>query len=441
MDLEVGTTCNNECRFCSAAGTPGRFDLSFEKIAESLRERPDRNDSFLIITGGEPTIRPDLMEIISTASSSGFTEILLQTNGRRLRDPDYAGGLARAAGLRLLISIHGHTPEIHDESTKVPGSFRETLEGISNALRLGIDVSTLTVITRSNFSSLPDMTLFLMKMGIKTINFAFPMICGRTEANFKEVVPSYSESAPFVHRAFALIERDASMKTPSIQDWPFCFARGLEKYVNEINYPERPLIYVTGSYVDEITERLKLKTKNPSCAGCIYFEICEGFQTGYARQMGTGEFVPVKERNEEAAVKDVVLGISGSSYPVLNEECWFNGRAFGGFLILTDGADVVPLTAKGRGLISFLDGLHPVSEIRSLFGEKSLTFMLYLNSRGFISMQQEPFHPPYIEDLKRAILPSGGRMPVAGHVWDEDGDFELPLYNPWPERITPSYRE
>lgn len=438
MDLEVGTACNNACIFCSAAGTPRRRDLLFSQIVESLQNRPSQNDTFLTITGGEPTIRQDILEIISTASGCGFREILLQTNGRRLKDPEFTRALSLNEGLRLLISFHGHTPEIHEAATTIPGSFNETVEGMANALKAGLEVSTLTVITKANYRYLPEITSTLIEKGIRTLNFAFPMVCGRTEANFTDAVPSYTEAAPFVHEAFAIIERSSSTETPSIQDWPYCFAKGIEQYANEKNYPEETLIYVDGVYVNEISERLKGKIKNSSCERCIYYQPCEGFQLAYSKQMGTDEFVPVTEQNTLVKFKDINLEISGSSYPALSEECWFAGRDFGGFLVNHDEGKMVPMTNKGRYFLTFLTGESPASKIRSLFGDEGISFLLSLQQRGYVSLHQAVARPPHIEALKQTIrLPAGREF--ASHFDDER--FELPLYNPWPEHITAIYHE
>lgn len=438
MDLEVGTACNNACIFCSAAGTPRRKDLSFSQIVGSLKHRPAQGDRFLTITGGEATIREDFFEIISTAFGCGFDEILLQTNGRKLKDLDFARRLASLGNVKLLVSFHGHTPEIHEAATRTPGSLEETAAGIANAIKVGLQICSLTVITKANFRYLPDIAGVLIEKGVRVLNFAFPMVCEQVEGNFLEVVPRYTEAAPFVHAAFSLIERNRSLEAPSIQDWPYCFAKGFEQYANEKNYPENALIYVEGTYVDEISERLKLKTKNPSCRRCIYDQICEGFQVAYSQRLGSDEFIPVTEQNPRVEFAEVTLEISASSYPALGEPCEFTGRAFGGFLINHQLGTMLPLTRKGRYFLSFLTGESPTSKIRSGFGDEGISFLLSLQRRGYASLRPAASRAPYLEALQQTIRLPGGRE-FAAHFQDER--FELPFYNPWPERIKAIYHE
>ncbi|MCL5773666.1 MAG: radical SAM protein [Firmicutes bacterium] len=87
FDLEVGTACNNNCIFCSAASRTS--DFSTEQVLKLLKEH-GAEGGVLCITGGEPTIRPDFLQIISTATTAGYNNILLQSNGRAFADPELA---------------------------------------------------------------------------------------------------------------------------------------------------------------------------------------------------------------------------------------------------------------------------------------------------------------------------------------------------------------
>lgn len=114
--LEVTRNCNFSCRFCFAgAGPDNAADLSLEEITDLLAKvhkvSPDAN---LQISGGEPTIRPDLHLIVSRAVETGFGFVQLNTNGFLLaRDPDLAPRLKEAGLASVFLQFDGMTDTVY----------------------------------------------------------------------------------------------------------------------------------------------------------------------------------------------------------------------------------------------------------------------------------------------------------------------------------------
>ncbi|MCL5773685.1 MAG: radical SAM protein [Firmicutes bacterium] len=439
FDIEIGTKCNNSCIFCSAARRES--DFSTEQALQLIKEH-GADGGVLCITGGEPTVRQDFLQIISTAVNAGYNYTLLQSNGRAFADPELAKEVVNLGFINFLISVHGVDAEMHDAHTQVAGSFEQTMRGIGNLLQHGADVSTLTVITKINCHSLEKITEMLISTGISIPVFAFPMLVGKIHDNFDAVVPRYEEMGPHLIKSFELIEKnDPELSwTTNVQDVPFCFLKGRERYANEINYAETSTICFNSGdgatakntdsnngvfYLDnEIENRIQNKKKPPSCEQCIYYQPCEGIQQAYIDCFGISEFAPVTSPDTPAGIKEQSLTLRGDIVPVLDASCQFNGRNFGGFLIKNERLIVV--TKRGRQALKLFTGEHTLSEIHELCGADILSFLFSLRERNVLDFSDEKgtLQDSRISELQNHITQKNStEIP--------DGPFELPLYIPW----------
>ena len=110
----------------------------------------------VIFTGGEVTLENKLFPFVELARDSGaFRHVRVQTNGRRLADPDYARALIEAGVNELFVSLHGDTAALHDAIAQREGSFDELVRGLDNARALGVRLITNTVMRRKNAGALP----------------------------------------------------------------------------------------------------------------------------------------------------------------------------------------------------------------------------------------------------------------------------------------------
>ena len=100
--LEVTKRCNLQCSFCFAEGGEEGEDIPFEKIVEDIKKLTVKGKTLLQLSGGEPTVRDDLPEIIRAAKEAGCAYVQLNSNGLRLAaEPGYAQKL-RDAGLSFV---------------------------------------------------------------------------------------------------------------------------------------------------------------------------------------------------------------------------------------------------------------------------------------------------------------------------------------------------
>ncbi|MBM4396472.1 MAG: radical SAM protein [Deltaproteobacteria bacterium] len=125
----------------------------------------DRLDLF----GGEPTMRPDLPDMLRFATRMGFYNDMI-TNGTLLT-PALAAEL-RDAGLHLcMVSLDGPTEATHDVIRRTPGGYERAVAGIRAAVGAGgMAVSIDTVVLPENVDELVDLARFAVELGVTTLN-------------------------------------------------------------------------------------------------------------------------------------------------------------------------------------------------------------------------------------------------------------------------------
>lgn len=136
--LEITTHCNHECVHCYMESKNTPDELTRSEIGNVLDSMAKLGTLILVITGGEPLLRPDTLDIIDDARSRGFAVVLF-TNGTRIDRP-----MARRIHLQALmgveISLHGASAEIHDTVTGVMGSFDKAVTAIRYLTDAGVRV-------------------------------------------------------------------------------------------------------------------------------------------------------------------------------------------------------------------------------------------------------------------------------------------------------------
>jgi uncharacterized radical SAM superfamily Fe-S cluster-containing enzyme len=126
MDLALTFRCQNNCVHCYAGGPHETPELTTDKCKEVI-DRLHKIGIFLFtFTGGEPTLREDLPELLRYAQEKGIVTGLI-TNGRRLKDKEYVQKLEDAGLDFVQITLESHDPTTHDSITRVKGSWQETI--------------------------------------------------------------------------------------------------------------------------------------------------------------------------------------------------------------------------------------------------------------------------------------------------------------------------
>lgn len=116
--LEVTQQCNLCCPVCfSAAKKPIAVDPDLSRIAQMLQSLLDCGGPYPIqLSGGEPTLRDDLPQIVALARKKGYEHVQINTNGLRLaRDNDYGQALKDAGTTTVFLQFDGVTDDVYKQ--------------------------------------------------------------------------------------------------------------------------------------------------------------------------------------------------------------------------------------------------------------------------------------------------------------------------------------
>ncbi len=139
--LEVTRRCNLRCRFCFANGGESAEEPSLDALKDAVRDIVGQcGRPLLQLSGGEPTLRDDLPELVRFARETGCGYVQLNTNGLRLaREPDYARKLADAGLDIVFLQFDGTRDEIYETLRGAPLlDVKKEAIRVCSALRVGV---------------------------------------------------------------------------------------------------------------------------------------------------------------------------------------------------------------------------------------------------------------------------------------------------------------
>lgn len=168
--IDITERCNQHCPYCFARAETDAADEgepSLEELEEKLdllRDVGEEERPFNIqLSGGEPTVRDDLPEIIRMAKDKGFEYIQLNSNGRRIaREKGYAKALKQAGASVVFMQFDGTRDEIYKAMRGEP-LFEEKKQAIENCRRAGLPVTLVPTVAKNvNLDNIGDMMQFLL---------------------------------------------------------------------------------------------------------------------------------------------------------------------------------------------------------------------------------------------------------------------------------------
>lgn len=294
LDVKTGYTCNNNCKHCVVGEKRHEFkDRETAEILEIInwgRERCDR----LVLTGGEPTIRRDLPELLCRARALGYS-LNVQTNARAFSSKKYTEEIIAASGrdITIVAALLSSDPVCHNYITS-SDSFKQTFRGICNLIEAGVrEVIINTVVTKSNYRTFPRHAAILSRLGVHSVQYAFVHALGNAGKNIRSIMPRKSIAAPYIKNALGVLMRAGV--TARCEAMPYCLMRGFESCISEAYISDMVIADLGISILDFTSvRRVEEKLKGERCPECAYFIKCEGPWRQYPEMFGWDEFEPVK---------------------------------------------------------------------------------------------------------------------------------------------------
>jgi len=171
--------CNLKCRHCysdSGAAYAPADELTTEEARRLIDDIAAFGCPAMLFSGGEPCLRPDLVELVARARERGV-RVTLSTNGT-LITAELARSLASVGISYIGVSFDGDEAT-HDAFRGVPGAYRRSLEGLRVAKEAGIKVGLRLTIGSGNWREIPSMFALMKREGIARACFYHLVYAGR----------------------------------------------------------------------------------------------------------------------------------------------------------------------------------------------------------------------------------------------------------------------
>jgi radical SAM protein with 4Fe4S-binding SPASM domain len=192
MDMAVTFKCQNNCIHCYAGGPHETPELSTVQWKEAIDKLSSIGVFILTFTGGEPTLREDLPELLLYAQNKGMVTGLI-SNGRRLKDIAYVGTLEKAGLDFVQVTLESHKPDVHDLMTASPGSWVETVAGIRNAVNSQIYVTTNSTLSKHNAADFLVTVDFIKQLDVAAFGCNSLIYSGKANAVSAEFALTFDD--------------------------------------------------------------------------------------------------------------------------------------------------------------------------------------------------------------------------------------------------------
>ncbi|HEY8087759.1 MAG TPA: radical SAM protein [Polyangiaceae bacterium] len=273
--IRVVFRCNQSCTFCFVSThLPAPPADAVEAAIRAAGQRGAR----IVLSGGEPTLDPKLLDRVRLARSVTRGLVVVQTNAVRLDDASFVAKLEEAGLDEAFVSLHGATAEVSDAVTEAPGTFRRTVAGIDNLHASRIKVMLNFVVCGKNHHEMPDyVRMVAARWPRASLNVSFVGPSTDLVPRDRALVPRYTDALPSITSAVAEARR-LGMTVGGFESMcglPLCLVPG---GAAALALPEIPEGFDKGEFL-----------KTDECARCALAPRCYGLRRGYAEIHGTGE--------------------------------------------------------------------------------------------------------------------------------------------------------
>ncbi|MEZ4450560.1 MAG: radical SAM protein [Nannocystaceae bacterium] len=290
LDVILGYECNLACDYCTITPAMRPRALSAAQVIAALRRGRAQDYDAVSFTGGEPTIRRDLLGLCKAARELGYADIKVQTNGLVLAQEINVARLIAAGVTRIHLSIHTHEAAAYEALVRREGTYAAMVAGLDHAIASGAVVVVDVIVKADTLPRLPAAIEWLADRGVTRVDLWYVSLTDGNRDNL-ESLPAMREAMPIVHDALARARaRGVTLRSLHI---PRCVLGVDAPHAHDPGAGR--VMVVTPEATFELHEsRLAGQTHVPACEGCEHREVCPGIRPDYLAVFGDQEFAAAR---------------------------------------------------------------------------------------------------------------------------------------------------
>lgn len=289
--IKVGYGCNENCTFCHTADIRHLEDTT-ERVDRKIDRARWLGYSMVVLSGGEPTARPELLAWARRVAALGL-DFGLVTNGLMLSYPHVTDELIERCRLRYVyMSLHGGEAKVHRSVVRAD-TFAQAMAALGLLAGRVPDLTVNCVVTTANLPHLRGVVDRLLELRGLTVKFSMAQPKGGADRAFDVIVPEVAACAAAVRDAIEYgLERRSSPELRFAHDGiPFCLLPGLENLYDDLKTHGFATM-IEADEDDFVPVDDVAKVHPPVCAPCSLRGACPGLYRGYAEIRGTGGLQP-----------------------------------------------------------------------------------------------------------------------------------------------------
>jgi coproporphyrinogen III oxidase-like Fe-S oxidoreductase/organic radical activating enzyme len=289
-------------------------ELCMEDIKKKVVELKKLGTTDLMLTGGEPTMRKDLLEILEFCKSLNFEEITVQTNGTNLDNLELLQSIKSIGNVKFNISFQSHDPRTSAEISQTPQSYARLMQALRYIGELKLPAYLTIVISKLNYPTLKEQIAFVHEKFPYIQHFSFNFIdpIYRAQENLW-TIPTFAEAERYIHEAVDYMRQHHL--TFRIEKLPLCYMSGFEEFSSDIRrgvFDEWRIMSFLRTKGDREKASLMIE-QDPrfhyaeQCKSCNLQILCAGINFNYVKVKGDEEVYPIFDDP-----RDIIERVKGS---------------------------------------------------------------------------------------------------------------------------------
>ncbi|MFK7989133.1 MAG: radical SAM protein [Sandaracinaceae bacterium] len=289
LDVILGYDCNLACDYCTITPAMRARSLNTRDVLNAMRDARARGYEDLSLTGGEPTIRGDLLGLVRAGKKLGFADIKVQSNGL-LYTPDNVARLVDAGASTFHVSIHTHLATEYDTMVRREGAFGAMQRGLEALVAAGVNPVADVILTSATHPRLPGAIAWLADRGLRGADLWFVSLTDGNADN-TESLPAMTDVVDSIRQAVPVAEaRDVRLRSLHL---PRCLLGDLVWMAYD-PAAERVMVVTPDDRFELSGSKLTPQMYVPACDGCPERDDCRGVRPDYVVARGDAEIAAAR---------------------------------------------------------------------------------------------------------------------------------------------------